>query len=103
MRCTGHCCKRFRVADYTSLQVAYWKEHGHEYDSPIKPDTQQVIDMIIDLGVPPTEDDDRAVFNCSNLDAATGDCKIYETRPKMCRSYPNGKPCRFEGCTLDRM
>ena len=29
-----------------------------------------------------------------------GDCGIYENRPEMCRSYPNGHECAFEACTM---
>lgn len=31
-----------------------------------------------------------------------GDCSIYENRPQMCRSYPNGHECAFEECTAPK-
>ena len=38
-------------------------------------------------------------YACKNL-SLDGNCTIYETRPHMCRSYPNGHRCQFADCTL---
>lgn len=38
-------------------------------------------------------------YGCRHIQL-NGDCGIYETRPDMCRRYPNGSPCQFEGCTM---
>ena len=38
------------------------------------------------------------VYGCRNFDPETRDCRIYETRPPMCRRYP-AKPCKYEHCT----
>ncbi len=99
MGCNGDCCEGFTVADWTVLQVEYWKEHGQEYDEPIDAATQAIIDMLI-----PTNQDapdaELGVFGCNNFDTATRRCIIYETRPGMCRTYPDGKECQHEGCTF---
>lgn len=48
-------------------------------------------EMLIDLG--------EGYFTCKNWDPATRLCGIYETRPEMCRAYPEpGKVCG--GCEL---
>ena len=39
-------------------------------------------------------------YTCTNLDAQTGDCNVYEYRPAMCREYPyRDSPCPYVGCT----
>lgn len=30
-------------------------------------------------------------FTCWHHDAATGDCRIYADRPRMCRDFPYGQ------------
>jgi Fe-S-cluster containining protein len=37
-------------------------------------------------------------YDCRHLQP-NGDCRIYDNRPRMCRTYPNGKPCARQGCT----
>lgn len=39
-----------------------------------------------------------AYFDCRMLDT-NGDCMIYESRPEMCRNYPDWGPCQRIGCT----
>jgi Fe-S-cluster containining protein len=58
------------------------------------------------------EDDDRmdkvGVYNGAQRDhwygcrhiQLNGDCGIYATRPSLCRSYPDGRECGFEDCTM---
>lgn len=36
-------------------------------------------------------------FTCKNWDEDSRLCKVYETRPSMCKGYPYGKPCEH-GC-----
>jgi Fe-S-cluster containining protein len=38
-------------------------------------------------------------YGCRHV-KLNGDCGIYETRPEMCRRYPNGDLCEFEDCTM---
>lgn len=52
--------------------------------------------------------DKHGTYNTHNRDhwygcryiQLNGDCGIYETRPQMCRSYPDGQECGFEECTM---
>lgn len=37
-------------------------------------------------------------YKCKHYDKKNRKCTIYEVRPWMCRSYPNGKPCYNKGC-----
>ena len=100
MRCTGGCCENFTVKDWTGESVAYWKEHGHEYNPPIEPRTQAIIDMLIRLPERENPDTGLGVFTCKNFNPETRDCGIYDSRPKMCRAYPGSGGCQREGCTL---
>lgn len=57
-------------------------------------------DMLLPLGTEIDGDGTtRFYFTCRHLDQGSGDCKIYELRPRMCRDYPYGKACIVEGCT----
>lgn len=69
-------------------------------------DEFEVATMVIPLGhfpvgaVLPTGELSRGghYYTCRHLEA-NGDCGIYETRPQMCRNYPNGTACERIGCT----
>lgn len=37
-------------------------------------------------------------YKCSLQDPHTGLCADYKNRPGMCRKFPNGEPCPYEGC-----
>jgi Fe-S-cluster containining protein len=37
-------------------------------------------------------------YTCAHHDGKTGLCRIYDTRPAMCRDYPYGVACRYPGC-----
>jgi Fe-S-cluster containining protein len=41
-------------------------------------------------------------YTCKHLDKKTGNCTIYEIRPKMCRRYPDAGICYYKGCSCDR-
>ncbi len=122
-RCTGHCCRRF-VLPFSLEKMREKLKTLHEASSlsdlqaAYIADLAQVIDMVIplpeptfdecrDLSAPGAEVSDPAGtaglwFTCRNLDTDTGDCNVYETRPKMCRDYPYGAQCTFKGCTRPR-
>lgn len=59
----------------------------------------------IRMGVDPVPhyrgDDPRGQhwYGCRHIQL-NGDCGNYENRPSMCRSYPDGRACNFEGCTM---
>ena len=37
-------------------------------------------------------------YRCRHHNKETGKCMIYEIRPKMCITFPEGEPCKYEGC-----
>jgi Fe-S-cluster containining protein len=42
------------------------------------------------------------LYACSHHQA-DGNCEIYQDRPAMCRAFPNGGACPYEGCTFSPM
>lgn len=92
-RCTGHCCERIflRDGDGQPIDIAKLKATPRAFV-----DGEKVVDMLIDH--PSGEPN---VFTCRHFDRETRNCMIYETRPEVCRTYPNGRSCTFEGCTLE--
>lgn len=102
-RCSGHCCKRF----YIGLT---WTEINENWSS--YPDGAQIRDMLIPLPDPSLAELQESLdgehyqvssghfYTCKNHDVVTGDCKVYETRPGMCRNYPNDMHCQFKACEM---
>ena len=89
MRCTGHCCRSFRLSN--SVVNLRASEHRDErlVAAMVKPIG------IVPLGMPlPTGEMSKggAYFDCRMLDT-NGDCMIYDARPQMCRDYDG----RMEG------
>lgn len=41
-------------------------------------------------------------YRCRHHDKTTGKCGIYSIRPKMCISFPDGHPCKYEGCSCPK-
>lgn len=95
-RCTGHCCRGFNVPvieAYGGLDKfrAAWAD---EADS----EARIIADMLTPL--PKATIDDPQTYDCKHHKAATGDCGIYATRPRMCSAFPyDGQPCEKPGCT----
>lgn len=91
MRCTGHCCRSFHLSSVprgtADEQRAWARQHGQ--------DGEQIADMVVPIG----EDATGPLYTCRHLDEA-GNCSIYNTRPRMCRTFPDGAACPFKGCTL---
>lgn len=94
-RCYGGCCRRIWLPFETRAEIAASGD----------PDAKQISEML-----EPEEDQYRAqdglpivmerglFFYCTNLDEETGDCTTYETRPNMCREFPNGFQCPVASC-----
>lgn len=105
VRCTGHCCRAF------FLPYSYEQLQAKKADGSLRARDEQVPDMVIPLGqyenlpvelkaiVPPGSDSNDHYYTCKNYDTATGNCKVYETRPHMCSDYPYGSSCKYMGCT----
>lgn len=104
-RCVGHCCKAFFLP-YSKEEMERKTKEGC-----FSPSDSQVAGMIIPLGnftqlspelqamFPPGEHDESSNFyTCKNHDIVTGNCRVYETRPAMCKDYPYGHSCKYIGC-----
>lgn len=85
-RCTGHCCRRFTI-DLGLLTHPEARVVEGDY----------IRDMVVPLE-PTEDDDDRWYCTCRHFDGR--DCTAYESRPPMCKDYPYGRSCTYDGCTL---
>lgn len=56
-----------------------------------------IVDMVIATGE--VDAVHGPLYTCRHLDAVTGDCGAYESRPGMCSEYPYGSACAIDGCT----
>jgi len=109
-RCTGHCCQRFplplRLADLTvNAQAAL---RGEDVDANGRKRISDIVfihDMVVPLGEPKTypNGDEGEYYTCRHLNKETGDCTVYEKRPRMCSEYPYGGACDYvgRGCTME--
>lgn len=110
--CPGYCCAAF----FWPRTLAWMRKHSHTMR-----DGEQIRDMLIPLT--PKQAKERYErfagrkvrrgvfawkhrghhFTCKNWDEESRLCKVYETRPQMCKGYPYGKLCEhgcgFEGGT----
>lgn len=85
-RCTGHCCRRFSV-DLDALTDPKRNVVDGNY----------LRDMLVLLDEPP-RDAARYLMACRHFDGR--DCTAYSSRPRMCRDYPYGRPCKYDDCTF---
>ena len=44
------------------------------------------------------EESDWPLYTCKYWDKETTLCTVYNQRPSMCRTYPDGEECGWEGC-----
>lgn len=107
-RCTGHCCERFTLP-FTSIEEMR-EQHAQRIESGGVgfQDGDFILDMLIKLpeqdtdvdGAPLKPDDAtrHRFYTCRHHDKATGNCTVYEQRPRMCSGYPYKKECRYQGC-----
>lgn len=59
---------------------------------------EQIAEMVIYLGAQELVGVSTHRYTCKHF---TGrDCAIYDDRPMMCRTYQEGGPCEFPGCTM---
>lgn len=82
--CIGRCCQGFSLPyDPATTPPA------------LKQDGEQIAAMVIKLKWS-DPDTGKPVYTCRNLTADLR-CSIYDKRPQVCRSYPNGKMCGWCG------
>lgn len=90
-RCTGRCCRGFPLP-YSPTALAN--------QATTIEDGVQIAAMVIPRGEYP-ERPGFWRYDCKNL-LPSGDCVVYETRPRMCSDYPYGLPCSWgEECEWD--
>ena len=102
-RCSGHCCRAFTInaphADILDLR----KEIPNA-----PPDFEMIRWMVYPLGLRDVAPDGTPLdppamyYGCRNFDEASGDCKDYFNRPRMCREYPYGQRCQHPECTMEQ-
>jgi len=125
-RCTGHCCKKFFLPlspDELKQRYESWQRRGR---SPILPTLSErllpmkyalpeeiwlVYPMVRHLGTteevqPPhtvgnIDNHPGHFYTCKHYDAKSGDCTIYDIRPKMCADYPYSGFCQYADCTWE--
>jgi len=120
-RCSGHCCRIFTLgppdefAEFAKNEIFKAEASGDEKRAN---DYRLVLDIVLYRGLMPHPYElvDRLTgkrcrslapwhyYTCKHAteqEDGTVQCEIYETRPHMCRSYPNGALCNFTGCTWD--
>ena len=111
-RCTGHCCRDFnlphsiaefkRAADAVVAGSNEWCNDAGDY-VPLLPDAVTIAPMLV-LNMTGEYGDGKPAYfySCTNLEP-NGDCGIYESRPRFCRTFPDGAGCTFDGCTDPRV
>lgn len=114
-RCTGHCCRGFTLPRTPDALRDFEGFLGRRGD-----DVFVVADMAVFLGRIPMRDalvtayarhrnlihgdaDDFGIdlWTCRHFDQSSGNCGIYDRRPRMCRDFPYGDPCPFADCGWD--
>ena len=110
VRCRGECCKCFPM----SVTLQDLKDSLLPDPKTTYSDAAYVVDMLIPLGkltdsevrerfgltrLIKDRDEPYERFTCRHL-RENGDCGAYETRPQMCRSYPEEhmKSCLWKEC-----
>lgn len=93
MRCTGHCCLRFYLPYVGAEAVAAAVLEHNIIDGAF------IVDMILPIEGPLDEYNSQGLFTCRHFDGI--DCTVYESRPKMCKDYPYGRPCTNSECTME--
>ena len=109
-RCSGDCCRSFTLP-VSPMELAFGLKKIARGIKTGWTDFEQIANMVIFLRNGTSEHGDRQWhYTCKNLDRATGNCTVYETRPKMCKDYPyratllkkdgDGACATYRGCTM---
>ena len=101
-RCTGHCCEEFVIRHdedkWNRDWVATWLGDHESGEKILDDDVLFLLKMLVPLDDVVVEKGlDYTTFTCKYFKG--GDCTIYKDRPQMCRTYPDGEKCAYEGCT----
>ena len=114
--CNGSCCERFHLpVSYEELKVNYqaWRRKQKQYDwNGERKNTTLDIFIIFPMVIPLNDgkpakygaatgeatEIETYHYTCKHFDKETRKCGIYDIRPHVCRDFPHGKPCQYEGC-----
>lgn len=108
-RCTGACCRKFTLPEapeYFERMYLAWKNAPESSFKLPGNDIHIIWPMLIYLGQSDVSPNGGKLafpqhfYTCKHLDKDTGDCTIYEHRPRMCSEYPYGSRCKYEDCTM---
>lgn len=95
--CTGSCCAAFDLP-YSPQEM--------EERFPKVIDGPQVMGMLKYIGERRSAKDPEGAlkhyYTCIHWNYETKLCKVYQFRPHMCREFPYGDPCPYEGCNYTR-
>ncbi|MFI5230753.1 MAG: YkgJ family cysteine cluster protein [Gemmatimonadales bacterium] len=93
--CGGVCCRDFvmshspeRIGELYLAAVARIVAFEDTEDDWDKVFTVEMLVRIDD-----ESDENGPRYSCVHFRADVGLCGVYDERPWMCRSYPNGRPC----------
>lgn len=110
-RCTGHCCRSFplpwspeglraALADTVAGRQG-WEDI--EIIQPMVIPIEKAEPAVAECNSPVGKGQDEWwLYTCRHLDTESGDCQIYESRPKMCQDYGKAYPCSTPGCTWEK-
>jgi len=96
IRCSGHCCRSFPV----SASLAHLRAIASDPRRSDREEAAKIADMLVPLGEEVRGGRLQTVYTCKHHDAASGDCTIYDDRPRMCRDYPYRRACEHAECTM---
>lgn len=105
-RCSGHCCQDFQVRGMSRQALLHNALDSIDKGLASAEDDAFIADMLRPV-IGPSLRNDRwwteahHRFGCRHFDKENKACTVYDQRPAMCRNYPNGEACEFEGCTWD--
>ncbi|KKK79505.1 hypothetical protein LCGC14_2832790, partial [marine sediment metagenome] len=109
-RCTGHCCREFPLPFGPEKLKEQCRRNGQRNDITKAPvlDGDVIADMVVYRGFRRWSCDNIAeelqaqsemhFYTCRHFDKESGDCAIYETRPRMCKDYPYRGTCGHSDC-----
>ena len=90
--CTGQCCERFFLP---RSPLELWTQYEDWLIAGMSSELD--IDKIAPMVTPLEQEGSGYWYSCKHFDTETRLCKIYESRPNMCRDYPYDSPCRYCG------
>ena len=99
MGCCGRTCEYFHIDRITPT----WVKKTIDANKSDKIDGLEIAKMLVPVFYVDRGNHDKFgswYFTCRHFDKVKRLCTIYESRPEMCRTYPNGRRCSHSiGCS----